>query len=93
MDEDGFKALLDRTERTHLFRRDVGLLLQTLVLAGADVMQRFCAEDDCGTTATRLCALRDLVDAALATASRVHGRKTPRLNANWGWTVPRGADT
>lgn len=90
--EDTFARALEREERTRLFHRHVGLVLQTLVFAGTDVLQRFSAHDDCWMTSVRLRALQEVVDAALARVETVYARKTPRLRPSWTWRLPRHAD-
>jgi hypothetical protein len=87
-DEDRLGQALERHERLLHFRRDVGIALETLVLAGADVMQRFCAADlDCAHAATELWSLHEIVDAALRDVARVHARTAPLLQ-EWNWVLP-----
>jgi len=87
-DEDRLGYVLERHERLLYFRRDVGVLLETLVLAGADVFQRFCAADvSCEQAATELWTLHDLVDAALRDVSKEHARTAPVLR-QWEWVLP-----
>ena len=90
LDEAAFGVALERHERALLFRRDVGRVLECLVLCGADVVQRFCAVDGAAVTAGRLVELRALVAAALERVGEVHRRAVPRLRHNWEWELPHG---
>ena len=87
-DEEAFATALERMERTHLFKRDVGRVLETLVMAGADVLQRFCAFEDCDTTAWHLEALRRIVNQAMLDVCRTHARTAPYLTHDWRWVRP-----
>ena len=89
LDEEAFAQALDRTERTSHMRREVGLVLEALVLGGADVLQRMCAGGvGVEVTAVELRELRDVADAALMRVSQVHQRTVPRLSTRWQWTLP-----
>ncbi len=88
MDLDRFGHAVESLDRTLHFKRDVGFCLESLVLAGADVLQRYCANygDSLGI-ARELWALRNLTEAALAKIAQVHGRTPPRLQ-HWYWVLP-----
>ena len=87
-DENDSGTRSERLERLLHFRRDVGVALETLVLCGADLLQRFCAEDlTCEETAIQMWTLHDLVDAALRQSSAVHARTAPVLRS-WNWILP-----
>ena len=85
---DEFARRLERQDRDLRYKRDVGLALEALVLAGADVFQRFCAHAPCAEVAYELEALRRVVDGALQDVGRAHGRTAPRLSALWRWKLP-----
>lgn len=87
--EAAFANTLERTERAALFKRDVGFVLETFVLCGADLLQRFCASEvDCDATAAGLARLREVIDAALQDLASVHARRAPRLTHQWRWELP-----
>ena len=87
--EDALGRLLERNERTRVVKRDVGTVLETFVMAAADILQCFCHGDtDTDTTAFLLLSLRDHIDAVLANVSRLHGRSGPRLTPQWRWNLP-----
>lgn len=89
VDEDAFKRTLERTERCCHYRKRVGELLETFVISGSDVLQRFCnGGESIDATAIQLVALREIVDAALARSAVVFGRSVPRLAPTWRWTTP-----
>lgn len=89
MDEADFAVQVERQDRARHYRRDVGMVLETLVFAGADILQHFCAGGDgCGPTAERLMALHTLCDVALARVGTVHARLAPRLDERWRWELP-----
>jgi len=95
IDESQFAVRVERDDRTRRFKRDVGDVLEAFVLAGADVLQRFVADDGgdgfpatMAAVALELHAVRSVVDAALADLARAHGRTAPRLGAQWRWNVP-----
>ena len=89
LDEDAFKRVIERTERGCQLRRDVGECLETFVIAGSDILQRFChGEEGMDHTAVQLTVLRDLVDASLVHVATLHARATPRITPTWRWTVP-----
>ena len=91
--EAAFGQALERQERTNLLKQDVGEVLTTFVFSGADVLQRFCdptTGDTCFLAAQSLTALRVHVDEALRAVSVLHGRKVPRLDHEWRWTMPYG---
>lgn len=91
LDEDAFAAALERRERLRRYKSDVGHVLEGLVYAGADVMQRFVAHDDLYTAAMCLVQLRALADEALRELSVTHSRTVPRLPADdWRWRLPHG---
>ena len=85
---DEFARRLERQDRDLRYKRDVGLALEALVLAGADIFQRFCAHAPCAAVAAELEALRRVVDGALEDVGRAHGRTAPRLGAAWRWQLP-----
>ena len=81
-----YETTLERMERAFEFRREVGIVLELFVLAGADVFQRLCAgEDDIASACFALNTLRDIVDAQMACIGDVFKRKAPRLGVDWKW--------
>lgn len=88
IDEMTFGNALERHERMHIFKRDIAFVLEALVLSGIDILQCFCASDDCVLTSIRLNALCTLVNDALQRIAGVHKRVPPRLSPNWVWTLP-----
>ena len=88
VDEEQFGHALERHDRLLHFRRDVGIVLETLVFAGADIFQRFCArEAECEQAALELWTLHDHVLAALRDVGKVHARTVPLLE-QWHWILP-----
>ena len=88
-DEAAFGAALWRAERLILFRREVGALIEGLVFAGVDVLQRFANGDDTvEDVETSLVALRAHWNDELARLGRGWGRRVPFLADNWSWSVP-----
>ena len=89
LDDVGLGRALERQERTHHWRRAVGAILEALVLASVDVLQRFVASHiTAGRTAIELAALREQADDALLCTCRCHARAVPRVSAAWQWTLP-----
>lgn len=88
LDEESFGAALERQERHLLYRSEVGAVLEGLVLAGTDVMQRFCEAESCTVCAQELNALRDIAIDGMQQVARVHGRAVPTLRLDWTWHLP-----
>ena len=75
-------------DRALAHRREIARVLESFVLCGLDVMQRFVGDDDEGVEATaRACSRCALTADALADCARVWGRRTPELTTTLGWRV------
>ena len=85
--EVAYETTLERMERTFEFRREVGSVLELLVLSGADVFQRFRAGvDDVSTACISLNALREIADERMVYIGGAFQRKSPRLGTDWKWS-------
>lgn len=83
---DAYVATMERMERTFEFRREVGFVLELLVLAGADIFQRLSSgDDDIVSACFSLNALRDIVDARMTHVGSLFQRRAPRLERDWKW--------
>lgn len=82
--------LLVGHELAREFKREVGAVLETLVLGGLDVLQRYCAGEDAWPVAIR--GLRVLVDGSREALERVaaayDGRAVPRISPGWEFIAP-----
>ena len=82
-----YETTLERMERTFEYRREIGTVLETLVLGSADIFQRFCGgEDDVVNACIALNSLRDLVDTRMVHLGQAFYRKPPRLESDWRWS-------
>lgn len=89
MTEDSFSRVVERNDRTNRFRRDVGEVLEALVLSGADVLQRFCFErTDLDLAAIELLTLLRVSNDALRQFAHAHGRVGPYLTETFRWVLP-----
>lgn len=89
IDQDRFSRCLERQERVNVFRRDIGEVLGTFVLAAADIFQRFCStESHCVETCISIDALRSLTNTTLRALGKEHERTVPILNDRWVWEQP-----
>ena len=90
IDEDVFARTVERNDRTSRFKRDVGEVLETLVLSGADILQRFCVTThaDIEVTAVELVSMLTYADAVLRHIAKAHGRVGPHLTKNLQWILP-----
>ena len=89
-----FAKSLEKLDRNLRVRREVALVLEGMVLAGADLLQVFAATIrsgmivDCRAMALQLGSLRGIFDDSLQQLEALHARKLPRLSANWIWRLP-----
>lgn len=84
---DAYMMTMERMERTFEYRREVGYVLELLVLAGADIFQRLCSgDDDIVSACFALNALRDIVDARMTHIGSIFQRRPPRLERGWKWS-------
>ena len=90
--EEAYSVRIDAQERTTAMKREVGEILETFVLSGLDVVQRFAHDgpdrDTVALAAENLRSLRRLTNVGLAVCSKRWGRKTPTLTDDWTWRVP-----
>lgn len=94
LNDESFKRTIERNERCCHYKRSVGEQLETFVISGSDILQRFCHGDESiDSTAIQLIALREVVDAALARTAVSYNRTVPRINSAWRWTVPNARST
>jgi len=99
--EDKVATALERNERAHRFRREVGELLETFVHASLDVLHRMTVPPDEEATDVasafiELDALCDVAREAIDAAGALHGRAAPKLrrrasDGGWEWTRARRA--
>ena len=89
LDENAFSARLYRAERRAEFRRDVGYVLESFVLAGIDTLQCMCyphlAPPLASRTTAQLVQLRDIAARELEAIACIYARRTPTLDG-WVWT-------
>jgi len=91
VNEHGFGVALERQERTRIFKRDVGILLELFVMAGVDVIQLFCNTSVGGyLTSTSLETLRGLFNTAAMDLGKTHARSVPFVSDTWTWVLPHG---
>jgi len=84
---DAYMVTMERMERTFEFRREVGYVLELLVLSGADIFQRLSSgDDDIVSVCFSLIALRDIVDARMTHIASIFQRRAPRLERDWKWS-------
>lgn len=84
---DAYMMTMERMERAFEYRREVGYVLELLVLAAADIFQRLSSgDDDIVSVCFALNALRDIVDARMAHIGSIFQRRPPRLERNWTWS-------
>ena len=84
---DTYMTTMERMERTFEFRREVGYVLELLVLAGADIFQRLCiGDEDTISACFALHAIRDIVDERMVHIGALFQRKPPRLQQDWKWS-------
>lgn len=94
MDEIAFKKTIERNERCCQYKRCVGEQLETFVISGSYILQRFCNGDESiDSTAIELIALREVIDASLSHTSLLYNRTVPRISSSWRWTVPNARST
>lgn len=88
-DEASFTRSIERNERACRYRRCVGHVLETFVLSGTDLLQRFCNMDDTADLAVvQLVELRACINASLARLGFLYNRAVPHVDATWHWRVP-----
>lgn len=81
--------ILEKRERDASYTRDVATALETYVLSGTDILQRFCAlHDDSIVTSENLEALCAIVDARLMHVAGLYSRVTPRISSTFVWSLP-----
>ena len=59
--------------------------------AAADIFQRLCSiptDLTCDAAAMSMAAVRDILNEAMASAHRDHGRSVPVLTDEWVWVSP-----
>ena len=89
IDEGAFAKIVERNDRTSRFKRDVGEVLETLVLSGADILQRFCVGGvDLEVTAVELVSILRYTNSMLKHVANAHGRVGPHLAENMQWVLP-----
>jgi hypothetical protein len=90
--DDAYAARIEAHERTAAAKRQVGEILETFVLSGLDVAQRFShagpGRDTIAQAACSLLSLRRLANESLAACSKRWGRKAPTLADDWTWRMP-----
>ena len=87
--EDAYAKAIERHDRSTKKKQEFGFLLETFVLSGLDLMQRFVHDVD--TMRQTLDCFRELClvfNAAASELSRVWNWKVPTITAEWKWNVP-----
>jgi hypothetical protein len=87
VDRRGFHRGVTRLFRKLHFDRDVGSVLETFVMAGIDLFQRFAGGDGVYTTMTSMQALVRLVNDEMALLGRYYKREVPSVHRTT-WRVP-----
>lgn len=86
-----FSQRLERTLRLAEYKKEIGEILTTFVYAAADIFQRLCSiptDLTCDAAAMSMAAVRDILNEAMASAHRDHGRSVPVLTDEWVWVSP-----
>lgn len=93
LDDTALGVALERSLRERTMRREVGFILEGLVFACSDLLQRFCALDmTCASLGAQLDQVVHLADDALGAVAAVFERKVPRVDfqtCTWRG-LPRG---
>lgn len=87
--EDAYSKAIERHERNKVKKQELGFLLETFVLSGLDLIQRFVHEVD--TMQQTLVCFNELClifNAASASVSRTWDWKTPIITGDWKWKLP-----
>lgn len=88
-DERKFAVALERQERNVLFKKEIGNVLETFVLCGTDIFQRFVhLSIDSTVGAIEMQALRHETTTSLLTVGKHFKRTTPLLSVEWRWDRP-----
>ena len=91
IDSDKFSFAVERRHRGVVFKREISELLETFVLAAADVFQVFCAPVrgyTCADTMNALTTIRGEMNRAMRTVEAQHARRAPQVTEAWVWRVP-----
>ena len=85
-----YHTSLERAERMHRFKRDVGLVLETYVYANADTMQRWVAGFvPLGEVLLSILSTVRLTDESLRAIGEAYARSVVRLSTRLVWFKPR----
>ena len=90
--DDEYSERIETYERIASMKREIGVILETFVMSGLDVIQRFADQgpdhDPVSVVVQSLFALHRIVNDSLDACSKMWGRKAPSLTEDWKWRVP-----
>ena len=90
--DDDYSERIEAHDRVSAMKREVGTILETFVMSGLDVIQRFVSQgenhDPIPVVVQNFLALHRIANDSLDACSKLWERKVPFLTADWKWRVP-----
>lgn len=88
MSESRFKLIIQQTDKAVSKKRDISMVLHTIITVGSDISQRLIklkTHSDIISILTEFDTLRDYMNDIMKDISKTYNCVTPRIVANWGY--------